>query len=1070
MSLRRFVCTCARAAALALLLIPATAQAAVIVVPAGGDLQAAINSARPGDTIELQAGATYSGNFTLPVHGGTSYITIRTGGTTGLPAAGTRISPSHAKYLAKIKSPNTVSALTTKPGAAYWRLMLLEFGPNYKGMAEIIALGKNTDVQNTLGSVPHHLILDRLYIYGHALDGQKRGIGLNSASTTIVNCYIADIKAIGQDTQAIAGSNGPGPYHIENNFLQASTEVFLLGGDDPKIPGLVPSDLVFRGNVLTRPVSWRNPIVPTPSGLSATAGTGGTLAAGTYSYRVVARRPASTDTATSARSTEVIATVGTSGQVTIRWAAVAGATEYRVYGRTVGNQTMYWRVTGTSFTDTGAAGTAGTPPSTGSTWLVKNIFELKNTRNAQVDYNLMENNWKHGQNGMSVLLTPRNQYGTCTWCVVENVTFEYNVVRHVAGGVNILGMDYINPSEQTKAIRIRHNEFSDVDKSWGGSGFAFQISDGPKDVVIDHNTIVSDSGNGILTVSGPPVYDFVFTNNVARHNSYGIFGAEMGYGNNAIDHYLPGADIRRNVMAGGKASLYPADNLFPTTTDFAAHFVNYAGDDYALRPGTDWANAGTDGQDLGADIVQIRTGFGTAPTEPVRVVTQTLPSTVEFDAYDVTLVVAGGAAPYRWSLVEGSLPAGLTLNPLTGVISGAASAAGDSTFVVQVTDSRGDDATRALALHVDRALPPIAILTSSLPDGTAMVAYTQRLRADGGLGSYLWTVSSGTLPAGMSLTSAGDLTGVPAAAGTWLFTVTARDAQGAVDPASKSLQLKIVPPANVAPSVSVKASAAGTVPVGAPVTLTATTSDADGFVTSVEFFVNGQSAGNDLSAPFTLQWAARDGGPHTISAIATDDDGAEAASAAIVVNTTSEIVLYGSDVKTMVGNFQIVADVTAADGQRLWNANKGTAKMGVSAAPANYAEFTFYAEAGRAYHFWMRGKADGNSWPNDSIYMQFSGAVDAAGTPVYRIGTTAAAWYSLEEDGNVGVSGWGWQDNGFGLNVMGVELYFEKTGLQTLRLQQREDGLSIDQVVLSPAKNLAASPGLSKNDSTILAK
>jgi hypothetical protein len=1040
----------------------------VIVVPAGGDLQAAINSARPGDTIELQAGATYPGPFTLPVHGGTSYITIRTGGTTGLPAAGTRITPAHSKYLARIQSSTVTAALSTKPGAAYWRIMLLEFGPNQKALGDVIALGNGTSLQNTLASVPHHLVLDRLYIHGDRLNGQKRGIGLNSASTTIINCHISEMKSVSQDTQAIGGWNGPGPFHIENNFLEASTEIFLLGGDDPKIPNLVPSDLLFRGNVLTRPVAWRNPIMAPPTGLSATAGTGGTLAAGTYAYRVVARRPASTDTVTSARSAEVTATVGAGGKVTLRWTAVQDAAEYRVYGRTVGGQTMYWRVTSTTFTDTGAAGTAGTPPTTGSVWLVKNLFELKNARNVQVDYNLMENNWKGGQNGMSVLLTVRNQYGTCTWCVVENVKFEYNVVRHVAGGVNITGTDNLRPSQQTNAVRIRHNEFYDVDKSWGGSGYVFQLGDGPRDLVIDHNTMVSEAGSGILLIAGPPVYDFVFTNNVARHNAYGILGSGLGYGTNAINHYFPGAEVRRNVIAGGKASAYPIDNLFPTTTDFAAHFIDYAGDDYALRPGTDWANAGTDGEDLGADIAQIPGG----PTQPeaVRVVTQALPSTVEFDSYAAILVAAGGTAPYRWSVVEGSLPAGLMLDPLTGVISGATSAAGDWTFTVRVTDARGDAATQRLALHAEKAVAPVSILTTSLPNATATVQYAVRLKASGGLGSYVWTVSTGTLPAGMSLTSSGDLTGVPAAQGTWIFTVTARDAQGAAASDSQSLQLYVAQAPNFRPSVSVTTSATGIVSVGAPVTLTAQASDSDGFVASVEFFVNGQSIGTDVAAPFTMQWSARDGGPHAISAIATDDDGAETKSAAVTVNTTSEIVLYARQVKTMVGNFQLVADATAADGQRLWNANKGAAKLGVYAAPANYADFTFYAEAGRAYHIWMRGKADGNSWPNDSIHVQFSGTIDAGGTPVHRIGTTDATWYSLEEDANMGVAGWGWQDNGFGLNVLGAHVYFEKTGLQTLRLQQREDGLSIDQIVLSPSKYLVTSPGVSKNDTTIVAR
>jgi hypothetical protein len=118
----------------------------------------------------------------------------------------------------------------------------------------------------------------------------------------------------------------------------------------------------------------------------------------------------------------------------------------------------------------------------------------------------------------------------------------------------------------------------------------------------------------------------------------------------------------------------------------------------------------------------------------------------------------------------------------------------------------------------------------------------------------------------------------------------------------------------------------------------------------------------------------------------------------------------------------------------------------------------------------MRGKADSNNWANDSVYLQFSGTVDTTGTPIYRIGTTSNTWYSLEEASNAGMSGWGWQDNGFGLGVMGTHLYFEKTGLQTIRVQQREDGLSLDQIVISPVRNLLAAPGLGKNDATVVAK
>jgi hypothetical protein len=176
-------------------------------------------------------------------------------------------------------------------------------------------------------------------------------------------------------------------------------------------------------------------------------------------------------------------------------------------------------------------------------------------------------------------------------------------------------------------------------------------------------------------------------------------------------------------------------------------------------------------------------------------------------------------------------------------------------------------------------------------------------------------------------------------------------------------------------------------------------------------------------------------------------------------------------VTRMVGDYQLVADTTAANGRRLWNPNRLRAKiLSASASPANYSEFTFYAEKGRPYRLWIRGYGERNTWSNDSAYLQFSGTVDAAGARVSRIGTTGSMWYSLEEYSNAGVMRWGWQDNGYGKNVVGPLLYFERTGPQTIRIQQREDGLSIDQIVISPSRYLSLAPGLAKNDLTIVSR
>ena len=104
--------------------------------------------------------------------------------------------------------------------------------------------------------MPQHLVLDRCYVHGNASFGQRRGLALNSGETKILNSYFSDIKATLQDTQAIMGWNGPGPYLIENNYLEAAGENVMFGGSDPSIVNLVPSNITIRRNLISRPLSW----------------------------------------------------------------------------------------------------------------------------------------------------------------------------------------------------------------------------------------------------------------------------------------------------------------------------------------------------------------------------------------------------------------------------------------------------------------------------------------------------------------------------------------------------------------------------------------------------------------------------------------------------------------------------------------------------------------------------------------------------------------------------------------------------------------------------------------------
>ena len=484
-----------RLASSILFLAANTAEAATVTVPTGGDLHAALLNARPGDVIALEQGGIYVGNFTLPSKVGDNFITIRTAGVYAVPE-GARITPQAAASFAKLRSPNSQPVIQTAPGAHHWRLMFLELQANAEGEGDILQLGSGALAQSSLSQVPHDLVVDRCYIHGDPTKGQKRCIALNSASTTVTGSHISDCKRVGQDAQAIAGWNGPGPFLINNNYLEGAAENVLFGGADPAIRGLVPSDIRITGNLISKPVSWR-----------------------------------------------------------------------------------------------------------GSRWQIKNLLELKNARRVRIDRNVLEYTWQAAQVGFAVLFHVRNQDGGCRWCQVEHVIFEHNIVRHSASAISVLGFDDNHPSRQTQSITIRNNVFDDIDiGNWGGGGYAFKFVNGPRDVVFDHNTIIQEPGNGILQVEGPPVLGFSFTNNIARHNIYGIKGASRGSGNDTIAAYFPASRVADNVIADGDAARYPSGNHFPSSAELRAQFPGYASGNYRLAPTSPWRGAGSDGLDIGADL------------------------------------------------------------------------------------------------------------------------------------------------------------------------------------------------------------------------------------------------------------------------------------------------------------------------------------------------------------------------------------------------------------------------------------------------------------------------------------
>ena len=210
--------------------------------------------------------------------------------------------------------------------------------------------------------LPHHIIIDRCYVHGDASAGVRRGISLQVSYGAVIDSDIREIHQRGVDSQAIGIWEGAGPYLIRNNFLSAASENLVIGGADPSVAGLVPSDITIVGNHF--------------------------------------------------------------------WKDYSG-----------------WL---------------------GANWNVKNLLEFKNARRVLVRGNVLEYSWAQGQVGMAVLLTPRNQDGGCAWCVVQDVTIEYNLIRHAGGGIEMANSDDGHPSLPTQRVRISNNVLTDISTRYGG--------------------------------------------------------------------------------------------------------------------------------------------------------------------------------------------------------------------------------------------------------------------------------------------------------------------------------------------------------------------------------------------------------------------------------------------------------------------------------------------------------------------------------------------------------------------------------------------------------------------------
>jgi hypothetical protein len=234
-------------------------KGAILNVPAGGNLQAALDTAKLGDTIVLQAGATFKGPFKLPNKtAGSGWIYVVSSHLANLPPAGTRIGPGNAANMPKIVAPSFWNALQTVPNSHHFRFVGVEFAPA-PGVVETYVLVQIGNRDTSPATLAHHIVFDRCYVHGIPNTNDQRGIEMDGAYVAVVDSYISNFQETTTDTQALMAFNTTGPLQIRNNYIEAATENVLFGGADSRAATLVPTNIEIRDNHFYKQLS----LIPT---------------------------------------------------------------------------------------------------------------------------------------------------------------------------------------------------------------------------------------------------------------------------------------------------------------------------------------------------------------------------------------------------------------------------------------------------------------------------------------------------------------------------------------------------------------------------------------------------------------------------------------------------------------------------------------------------------------------------------------------------------------------------------------------------------------------------------------
>jgi hypothetical protein len=537
------------------------AGGAVISVNAGDNVQKAIDSAQCGNTIQLQAGATFTGSFKLPARGCDSnhWIIVRTSSPdSALPAQGQRVTPCYAgvaslpgrpqyactnpqNVLAKFVAKGTTGPVVFMDGANHYRLIGLELTrpEGTRGAVTLMAV-KN-------GGSASYIIVDRSWLHGTTQDDTKSGFALDGTNhVAIVDSYFSDFHCTSgtggcSEAHTVGGGSGnyqDGIYLIQDNFLEASGQAVMLGGGAATT---TPTDITIRFNHFFKPLQWM------PGNSPFQGGNGG--------HPFVVRHHLELKNAT------------------------------RVL---IENNLMedVW----------GGFGEGG-------------FAILLNPKN------------QHTRAGGNVCPICAVTDVTVRYTHIIHASGGIVISTVLSGAGPLNGA----PALAGTRFSIHDVVLDDISQKYVGEGSLFMVANAwpanpVNTITINHITGFADPQGGLVMMgnltSNPQMYGFVFSNNIASTGRFALWN--LGYGktscayggvpltslNNCFSSYTFNTNALVSAPSQDPPSSWPSSNWFAEDPDYCG-FANYNGGnggDYTLLPGSPYAGLGTDGKDLGADI------------------------------------------------------------------------------------------------------------------------------------------------------------------------------------------------------------------------------------------------------------------------------------------------------------------------------------------------------------------------------------------------------------------------------------------------------------------------------------